>query len=180
MSSIWTYTGLEFNFVDPDPEQIRIEDIAHSLSMQCRFGGHTKCFYSVAQHSLILADMVESEEDKRIALLHDAAEAYLGDVVGPVKRNVDGYIQLEWQLLWIIFKKFGLNVEMRVKDSGLDPLSQVVKEADHLLFKLEADYLIYKKVDRIKVDERSYAAIMLPHVIEHMFLSKFGELFYGR
>lgn len=84
MSWIQTYTGKQFDLVNPDPTLVDIEDIAHALAMTCRFGGHTEKFYSVAEHSLVVSANVDPEH-AFLALLHDAAEAYIGDLVRPFK-----------------------------------------------------------------------------------------------
>jgi len=79
---IQTYTGKRFWPLDPRPEDVDILDIAHSLSLLCRFTGHTSSFYSVSQHSILVAQ----EVPKRLrlwALFHDAAEAYIGDIARP-------------------------------------------------------------------------------------------------
>lgn len=95
-----TSTGIAVNLVDPQPEMFCIEDIAWSLGMQCRYNGHTKWFYSVAQHCVNVAHcMLRDERTPKQALdglLHDAHEAYLGDIISPVKR-IDGIHQpLDW------------------------------------------------------------------------------------
>ncbi len=83
---IITYLGKKFYFEDPKPDQIDIRDIAHSLSHICRFNGHTNLFYSVAAHSIFVAErMPGSAREKLSALLHDAAEAYVCDVPSPLK-----------------------------------------------------------------------------------------------
>ncbi len=86
---IATYTGKQFYPLDPRPEDVCLEDIAHSLSNLCRFTGHTDTdrFYSVAQHSVICSTIV-APEAALLALLHDAAEAYLGDISRPLKRDL--------------------------------------------------------------------------------------------
>jgi len=80
---ITTYTGKRFHYLDPQPEEIDIVDIAHALSLTCRFGGHCKEFYSVAEHSIRVAEIVP-KEFQLLALLHDAGEAYTGDVQSPI------------------------------------------------------------------------------------------------
>ena len=84
---IRTYTGKYINVFDPDPEMIDIEDIAHSLSNTCRWGGHCRKFYSVAQHSVMVVDWLPVSDSKlRLAgLMHDATEAYLTDLSKPIK-----------------------------------------------------------------------------------------------
>lgn len=82
-----TYTGHQFDIFDPDPGQIHIADIAHSLALTCRFGGHTTRPYSVAQHSVLVSHMVPGDYALH-ALMHDAAEAYIGDFPAPWKHHV--------------------------------------------------------------------------------------------
>lgn len=81
------FSGIQFWPLDPLPSEICIEDIAHSLSLQCRFNGHCEEFYSVAQHCVIVARFLKdySKQVQLKGLLHDAAETYLSDVVRPVK-----------------------------------------------------------------------------------------------
>jgi hypothetical protein len=86
-----TVSGRWVNPFDPDPEQIELGDIARALANQCRFGGHCRTFYSVAQHCVIVSELIEKEggaaEDALAALMHDAAEAYLGDLPHPIKHR---------------------------------------------------------------------------------------------
>ena len=89
-NSIRTFTGKVFDLKILDPESICIEDIAHALAKTTRFGGHLKEFYSVAQHSVLMAQLVPSEL-KVEALLHDASEAYLGDMPSPFKKMMPEY-----------------------------------------------------------------------------------------
>ena len=86
-----TVSGRRVNPFDPEPDQLDIEDIARALGNQCRFGGHCRVFYSVAQHSVIVSELVErgggDAEDVFAALMHDASEAYLGDMPHPIKHR---------------------------------------------------------------------------------------------
>src|SRR5665811_1025646 len=88
---IRTFTGIYMNVFEPTPEMISIEDIAHALTMQCRFGGHLPDFYSVAQHSLNCSYLIDNPKLKLTALLHDASEAYLLDIPRPIKNNLNNY-----------------------------------------------------------------------------------------
>ena len=112
---ILTRSGERFWPSDPRLEEIHIKDIAHSLSLQCRFSGHTKVPYSVAQHSLLVAEEVESKyDDKRLsrtALLHDASEAFLVDLPRPIKsmgQLGEEYRKIEDKIQKVISKKFDL------------------------------------------------------------------------
>ena len=86
-----TVSGRWVNPFDPDPQQLDAGDIARALANQCRFGGHCRVFYSVAQHSVIVSELVEQRggdaEDVFAALMHDASEAYLGDMPHPLKHR---------------------------------------------------------------------------------------------
>lgn len=129
---IQTYTGARFYPLEPDADLIRIEDIAHSLSMQCRYTGHTARFYSVAEHSLILANEFHTGWHYRlVALLHDAAEAYLSDIPRPLKRLPEFafYREAEDRLQEIIFDKF---CKFRWQDTIVS-----VKKSDALLLAQE-------------------------------------------
>jgi hypothetical protein len=85
-SILATYTGKAFDLLNPQPEMVCIEDIAHSLAYQCRYTGHTGQFYSVAQHCVLMAENPELPGDPMAKLLHDAGEAYIGDLAKPWKR----------------------------------------------------------------------------------------------
>lgn len=98
---IQTYTGKKVYPLDPRPEDIEPTDIAHALARICRFGGHVKCdHYSVAQHSVLVSYEVEPGNEL-VGLLHDAAEAYLGDVMRPLKQELVIYqlIEKRWELI---------------------------------------------------------------------------------
>lgn len=84
-AKIVTYTGKTFDLLNPTPDMVCIEDIAHSLANLCRYTGHTRKFYSVAQHC-VLAARVNDPNDPLQRLLHDASEAYIGDLASPWKR----------------------------------------------------------------------------------------------
>lgn len=106
-----TFTGRAFWPLDPRPEDVDIADIAHGLAHQCRYAGHCRRFYSVAEHSVLLA-RVAAPEHRLWALLHDAAEAYLVDLPRPVKRQVVGYATAEAAVMLAICARFGLPPEM--------------------------------------------------------------------
>jgi len=164
-----TYSGRQFWPLDPQPHEVFIDDIAHALAHQCRYAGHCLRFYSVAEHSILLSRCV-SEENKLWALLHDASEAYLSDVIRPIKPYLSGYKFREEKVMRAIAERFGLK--------GDEPAE--VKAAD----------------DRITLDERAQnmhptthkggwpdgkplgvnLEFMSPQVAEQMFRSTFESL----
>lgn len=108
--TIITYSGVQFSPVLPVEEAIRIEDIAHALSLMTRANGHYPQFYSVGQHCLDCA-LVAKEEGRSIreqlaCLLHDASEAYLSDITRPVKAELEEYQRIEKRLQEMIYQKY--------------------------------------------------------------------------
>lgn len=123
---IRTFTGIYMNVFAPSLEMICIEDIAHALSNQCRFGGHLPKFYSVAQHSVIMSEKINNRH-RLAALLHDASEAYLLDMPRPIKQGLSNYKELEGMLMKVIAKKFGFDY----------PLHEKIKEIDEYMLEWE-------------------------------------------
>lgn len=193
--STWmqTFTGLVFDPIAPTVDMIVIEDIAHALSNLCRFAGHTRWHYSVAEHSerasraildpfvvsrwegresLPLPDGITSEAMARAALLHDAAEAYLVDIPSPIKRHLTGYKELEARVEGVICERFGVPVALLHH-----PL---VKYIDQVMLATE-------KRDLFLPPRRSWEQLPDPHrhVIlpraafsaKTAFLSRFRDLF---
>lgn len=137
MTEPWqqTFTGGAFWFLEPSPGDVVLEDIAHALALQCRFAGHCKTHYSVGQHSIEVATIVEPRYMKE-ALFHDAAEAYLNDITKPVKesRICAGYEEAEHQISTVIAERFGL----------IYPWPDEVIEADDIILATEARDLMAK------------------------------------
>jgi 5'-deoxynucleotidase YfbR-like HD superfamily hydrolase len=115
---------------DPDPKLIDIEDIAHALSLHCRYGGQIPKHYSVAQHSVLVSQLCDPK-DAFWGLMHDAAEAYTGDIISPIKVLLRDYKKIEAYFMNVICDKFGLHRKM--------PPS--VKVADYNAYLLEEDNL---------------------------------------
>lgn len=114
-----TYTGRLIDFTSIQPEDIDIRDIAHGLAHITRFGGQAQNHITVGEHSLTVASLVPPPY-KLTALLHDAAEAYLGDIPKPLKNLLPDYVQIESCLMKIIAGKFGFEY----------PVPAIVKAAD--------------------------------------------------
>lgn len=118
-----TSTGRTFWPLDPRADEIDVRDIARALSNLCRYTGHTARFYSVAEHSCYVSDAC-SPENALWGLLHDAAEAYLGDVARPTKHAAfgDRYREVEQRVLEAVCERFGLPVEMPTEVHVLDDI----------------------------------------------------------
>lgn len=121
-----TYTGKEVYPVDLRVEDIDIRDIAHALSLACRFGGHIASHYSVAEHSVRVATILP--RDLQLwGLLHDATEAYLGDMVRPLKCMMPEYKKVEERAMRVIAARYGMDW----------PEPPEVKKADNILLATE-------------------------------------------
>jgi len=166
---IETYTGKQFYFLDPKPEQICIADIAQALSLNCRFSGHVKKFYSVAEHSVILANLVYSKtndkEEAFSALLHDASEAYLTDIPRPIKPHLFNYMEVERVVQSTIEKAF-----------GAQPISELTHHLDQNILGTEAKQLYLnppdwaEQYDEVDVQVQCWP----PDMARRRFLSSFN------
>lgn len=115
-----SYHRTKINLTNPLPSQITVEELANNLSKICRFGGCIKPFYSVAQHSILVAYLAPPKLFKA-ALLHDAAEAYLGDVVKPLKELIGAqYKVLEMQFEQAICQRFDLKLSQLLEVKPYD------------------------------------------------------------
>ena len=113
MSVMNTFSGKKFDPMHMNSEDVSLEDLAHALSLLCRGGGHLKYFYSVGQHSINCMKEARARGwSKRIqfaCLLHDASEAYIADIIRPVKVHLSEYYNIENKIMACIFDKFGLD-----------------------------------------------------------------------
>jgi hypothetical protein len=150
-TSIKTFTGKIVDLANPRPADFCIEDIAHSLAFQCRWTGHTREFYSVAQHSVVMS-FIDNPADAwstplrtfwdRVRLLHDAGEAYYGDLATPFKVAMgEAYQVVKQPIDDAIYEEFGLEFteEQYLKH---------VKSIDTLLLKLEGEWLVGVNLDK--------------------------------
>lgn len=106
-----TYSGGGFDLFDPDPDDVRLLDIAASLAHTCRFGGHCRMFYSVAQHSILVSRELPADDDRLrlLGLLHDAGEAYVGDIPRPLKAEHEAFDRIEGRILDAVWTAFGID-----------------------------------------------------------------------
>lgn len=119
MSWIRTASGRHFDLIEPKPHMVHLLDIACNLAKQCRFNGATKGWYSVARHSIIMSRHVPKELALQ-ALMHDATEAYMGDVVKPFKNLLPGIDALEHTIWLAICERFNIEPELHPKVKEMD------------------------------------------------------------
>lgn len=169
---IRTVTGIKFFPLSPSPGDVRIEDIAHALSHQCRWAGHVKTHYSVALHSIHVSMMVHKEV-ALCALCHDAAEAYMCDLPKPVKEGMPEFARYEEQLMTVIAEALGFQW----------PMTQELKQADAAALYLESQYFFSFDRDIPKIDPPRHCNWNFPIVcsakpsqVEEWFLQEFHRL----
>ena len=126
-----TRTGVRFCLTNPRPQDVKVLDIAHALGRIGRWGGHTSRPYSVAEHSVFVSKLVEPQH-RVAALLHDAAEAYLGDVIGPLKAMLPELEVIERRVHLAICERFGVSPE----------IPEEVHVADQVALATEAKQLV--------------------------------------
>lgn len=142
-----TFTGRRFYPTSPRAEDVDPVDIAHALSLLCRYGGHTSKFYSVAEHCWLMSYAVEPQY-ALAALLHDATEAYVCDVPRPLKKSLTGYKEIENRVWREIVQRFGIQ---DLLDEGA---------GDSPLWEYELPAAVHEADNRILLDEK--AALMAP------------------
>lgn len=167
---IATYSGHYIYPLKPDPADIYIEDIAHSLSNQCRFTGHVRQFYSTAQHC-VLASYLVPPEYRLWALLHDASEAYISDIARPIKKSAefgDFYLRAEDILMQAVIVRFGLENTL--------PMPEPVKKADDLMLWTEMrDLMPNDPPDGVEMLDITIDP-WLPDKAERSFFARFDAL----
>ncbi|WP_244476657.1 hypothetical protein [Methylobacterium sp. Leaf469] len=165
-------SGVELDFLDPASCDFTIEDIAHGLSMLCRYAGQCRDFYSVAEHCLYVSDAVP--EHAFAALMHDAAEAFVGDITRPLKQMLPQYKAIELAVEEAIFIRYGVP----------RPMPRAVKQADLAVLAAEQAQLMPAGTDRwVRAagirPARIRVACMPPAEAKAAFLERF-EALHGR
>ena len=161
---IRTFSGIYFNVFEPILEMIKIEDIAHALSMIPRFGGHFPIQYSVSQHSKMVMEHLESK-NKLAGLLHDASEAYLLDIPTPIKHNIPGYQEAETKIMQLIAEKFQFQY----------PFDDTIHIIDKKMLEKEWDFFINyntPKITKLNCWNQTYS--------KDRFLFEFNKLKNGK
>jgi uncharacterized protein len=182
-------SGRRLDLIDPSPLDVEIGDIAHGLARVARWNGQTKGpeIFSVAQHSLLVEALFAaslgppSGKARLVALLHDAPEYVIGDMISPFKAAIGGdYKRIEERLKRAIHIRFGLTAEPP------DDLNRLIKIADRASAYLEATTLagfsiaearkLFGAPDLPLCDFAAYLEPMRPSAVETRFLARFAEL----
>ena len=157
---IRTYTGIKLNLFNPHPGMIHRLDIIKGLSYKPHFGGQSPAFFSIAAHSLLVRDLANEENERsvnmvRAALLHDAAEAYIGDMIKPLKVHLPLFVDVERGLMAVIFGHFEVDPEWLLFLKKYDIAAQREEMAD---FWRDDKRLVYQMPDVMeKVFEKAMA-----------------------
>ena len=169
---ISTFSKRRFWLQDPRPEDVYVEDIAHALANICRYGGHVKKFYSVAEHCVLGSRLIEPDV-ALFFLFHDAAEAYLGDIISPLKNILrDIYEPMEKRVMEVVAVRFGFSMDM-------DQV-EVVKKMDQIMLLTEARDLtttgiLLEDVAELPNETKIYGT-WSPELAERLFLKRYQEL----
>jgi uncharacterized protein len=185
-------SGRRLDLIDPSPLDVEIGDIAHGLARVARWNGQTKGpeIFSVAQHSLLVEALLTasiappSGKARLVALLHDAPEYLIGDMISPFKAAIGGdYKRIEERLKRAIHIRFGLAAEPP------DDLNRLIKIADRASAYLEATTLagfavaearkLFGAPDLPLSDFAAYLEPTRPAAVEALFLARFAELDAG-
>jgi hypothetical protein len=164
-----TYTGRQFYPMDPRPDDVDPIDIAHALSLLCRYNGHVTRFYSVAEHCVLMSEAV-TPEHALWALLHDATEAYVGDMIRPLKRFMPDYVRAEDRVMQAIAARFGI----------ADSMPADVKDADNRILLTERAALMPSNGHAWGVDSLDPLPVTIsgwePLVAEARYLDRLAAL----
>jgi len=167
--TIMLHSGAWFDFCAPASSEFMIEDIAHGLANICRYSGQCSSFYSVAEHSILVSETAKGFELE--ALLHDAAEAFLGDITRPLKQMLPEYKRIEADVERAILDRFGI----------IGPLPPQVKQADLRVLAAEQKQIMPEGTDGwVRGQKVEPAPIIVRHLLpdeaKRAFIERFEAL----
>lgn len=165
-----TFTGRQFYPMDPHPNDVDPLDIAHALALLCRYNGHVTRFYSVAEHCVLMSQTFTDPALALWALLHDATEAYVGDMIRPLKRSMPDYRAAEDRVMRAIAARFGI----------ADSMPAEVKDADNRILLTERDVLMRPSGHAWGIDSPDPLPVEIrvwpPTVAEREYADRLAEL----
>ena len=167
--SIMLSSGKMFDFLDPHGSDFDIEDVAHGLAHVCRYAGQCRDFYSVAEHSLLVCDMVKDYAYE--ALLHDAAEAFIGDVTRPLKQLMPEFKRIEADVEDAVIDRFKMRRDYR-KAVKMADLSVLAAEQLQIMAPGCADWALEAGIEPAPIKVRH----LTPSEAKHEFLVRFEKL----
>ncbi|HVP57588.1 MAG TPA: hypothetical protein VMU02_05785 [bacterium] len=167
---IQTYTGKKFELLSPTPDMFDPLDIAHALSMLCRYTGHVDRFYSVAEHSLMMSWYCPAELGF-VALMHDATEAYVNDLSKPLKDLLPSYEVIERNIYLALAERFNLPENLPAEIKTADRRMLITEHK--LLMKTPPDTWGYEGYAPFNIDGFS---LFTPREAKAIFLDRFYEL----
>lgn len=170
---IMLQSGSIFDLKEPETSEIKIEDIAHGLAHTCRFAGQCKAFYSVAEHSVLVSQVVP--EAGLAGLLHDAAEAFVGDMTRPLKQLLPEFAKIEKRIERAIFQRFEIEW----------PPPSSIKAADYSVMAAEQVTLMPPGTNEwLSAANISPADVVIryldPKAAKTLFLDRYAELLQAR
>lgn len=166
---ITTYSGKRFYINDCNIADIPIEDIAHALSMNCRFNGHVNEFYSVAEHSVLVSKLVPKEY-ALWGLLHDVTEAFVPDIPRPFKSLIGGFDEFEAKLAEQVAEHYNMPWPMPEEVHNID--HNIVADEAAVLFQEEPDWIGFYE----SVCPRQWIEGMAPWQAKIAFIERYEEL----
>jgi hypothetical protein len=168
-----TFTGRAFYPMAPHADDVDPVDIAHALSLICRYGGHVRSYYSVSEHCVLMSEAV-APEHALWALLHDATEAYVGDMVRPLKHAMPAYREAEDRLMLAICDRFGIGYTCPAEVKAAD--NRILRdERDALMSVSPLPWLSIEQVAPLGVEIQGWS----PTEAEGRYLARLGELWTG-
>lgn len=172
-TSIMTRSGFEFDLIDPAKNRFSVDDIAHALANVCRYCGHVREFFSVAQHSVMVSQLVP-QQYAMMGLLHDASEAFIGDVAKPLKELLPDYKQVEARIEEFVLSRFGIDAHAMPPD---------IKRADMIALLTEQRDLMHgpdpEIMERFSVEPLVETIVPLqPKEAKELFLDRYREIRY--
>jgi len=170
VNSIETFTGALFDIIDPNPEDVRIADIAQGLSQQCRFAGQVRQFYSIAEHSVIVHDLLVQRhghgEISHAGLFHDAAEAYVVDIPRPLKLHLPNYCDIEDRIALAIRTALEIEWDFAIESEVKWADNLAVRAEAHALMESQGEHWNWGDVELVPVNIVPY----VPHAAKTLFL----------